>query len=140
LASAGLDDKSAPERLGNGLLTDTGKQQLVAGTVKMNPMDIPYIGDNMRSRSKTYELSFLVSWTIWTSNWINMKLGLIQTGEEEEDVNNGHYQNEDALMKHVKESEECRKHWVRINLRFLADYRNILFIIFVSYVWKMFRA
>ena len=110
------DDGMKPDRLGNGLLSEQGKQQLIAGTVKMNPMDIAFVGDNTTSRTKSHELSFLVSWTNLLSNWINIKLGLTRNN------------NDDS------------REWLRINLRFLADYRNVLFICLVGWTWQKIRA
>jgi hypothetical protein len=95
-----------PDRDADGKLTDLGRRQIKAGLCKCNPMDVRYIGDPMLARVKSYEIPALVELTIRISNYLNDKLGLVP-----------HYR-------------------FRINLRFLADSRNIIFFFIV---WSICR-
>lgn len=89
-------------RTDEGILTEAGRDQILRGRVKCNPADIKYIGDKMTARVTSHEIALLVTLTIALSNWLNNKLGLIDKDK--------------APLP------------FRINLRFLADYRNILFL------------
>jgi len=103
-------DKLDPTRSEDGSLSEEGREQIMNGAAKCNPANISYVGDKMRARAGSHEIHFLVQATIWLSDWLNMKLGLIG-----------------------KDQKYARQVF-RINLRFLADYRNILWIIaFILY-------
>lgn len=113
-------DERSPERQANGLLTEKGVQELVTGTVRCCSLDFVPQGDQLHSRVKSYEIPQLVPLTIKISDWINEKTALAPQGSNgTEDV--------------------ARKTWFRINLRFLADYRTILWIIMLSWLWSLFR-
>lgn len=90
-----------PSRTQDGLLDEKGQQQIFAGAAKCNPADVAFRGDKMRSRVGSHEISFLVDFTVWLSDRVNRKLGL-RLGE--------------------------KKGKFRLSFRFLADYRNILFL------------
>lgn len=81
----------------NGALSDYAREQLLHGQIKCDPAEVPYRGDPMRGRVRSYEISAMVTLTLLASDWINQRLGLVATSR------------------------------FRCNLRFLADYRNINF-------------
>eukprot|EP00574_Skeletonema_japonicum_P001532 CAMPEP_0201740394 /NCGR_PEP_ID=MMETSP0593-20130828/46279_1 /ASSEMBLY_ACC=CAM_ASM_000672 /TAXON_ID=267983 /ORGANISM="Skeletonema japonicum, Strain CCMP2506" /LENGTH=979 /DNA_ID=CAMNT_0048234705 /DNA_START=76 /DNA_END=3015 /DNA_ORIENTATION=+ len=123
-----------PERDASGRLTDKGRAQIYAGVRKCNPIDVQFVGDPLLARVKTYEIPVLVELTVQASNYLNDKLGLVS--EAEANVVEGQTVDEDALSKHYNEMERYKKTLFRINLRFLADSRNIIF----AYVlWWLFR-
>ena len=113
-------DERTPERQANGLLTENGKQQLVTGTVRCSSLDFVPQGDQLHSRVKSYEIPQLVPLTIKMSDWINEKTALAPQGS-------------------FGTEEMARKTWFRINLRFLADYRTIIWICLLSWLWSLFR-
>eukprot|EP01082_Thalassiosira_pseudonana_P004512 g4237.t1 g4237 contig15:618377-621451(-) len=113
----------APERGPDGKLTDLGRQQINAGMRKCNAMDVHFIGDPMLARYKSYEVPVLVDLAISASNYLNEKLGLVVP-----DLADGADADDDALLKHYHEMERYNKIALRVNLRFLADSRNIIFI------------
>ncbi|KAL9188752.1 hypothetical protein ACHAXT_007130 [Thalassiosira profunda] len=124
---------SFPDRGPDGKLTDLGRQQLNAGLCKCNPLDVHYIGDPMLSRVKSYEIPILVELAILASNYLNAKLGLVAPTTEEEASGDSE---DDVVMKRYREMERYQKVGFRVNLRFLADSRNI---IFGAIVWWMLR-
>ena len=121
-----------PERDASGKLTDKGRAQIYSGMRKCNPIDVHFVGDPLLARTKTYEIPALVELTVQASNYLNQKLGLVS----EAIVAEGHTVDEDALSKHYHEMERYQKTLFRVNLRFLADSRNI---IFVYIMWWLFR-
>lgn len=122
-----------PERETTGFLTDKGKKELVDGTVRCTPLDVVPVGDPMYSRVKSYEISQLVPLTLKASNWVNVKLGLVQASAIPPLDGDG-----TTLLQLEREQEE-KKYWFRINLRFLADYRTIIWICFLSWLYQLFR-
>lgn len=118
--SESAKDERSPERHTNGLLTEKGVEQLVSGTVRCTSLDFVPQGDQLHSRVKSYEIPQLVTLTIKMSDWINKKTGLAPKGGDGTD-------------------EVARKSWFRVNLRFLADYRTILWICLVSWLWSLGR-
>lgn len=111
---------SSVDRTTGGLLTEAGRQRLIEGAVKCNPADVDYFGDKMLGRPQTHEISFLVPLLVKTSKLINSKLGL--------QVEGGAYYHSGSILPK------------RFNLRFLADYRNIVTICFVSWLWQLIRS
>lgn len=101
-------DYNNPERQKTGELTFRGRQQLLRGLVKSNPAITPHQRDRMRMRVMTYEIAMLVSLTVWISDIVNERFGF--------PVKSGLYGS------------------FRVNLRFLADYRNLLSILLFTYV------
>lgn len=130
-APAHSDNVQFPDRSSDGRLTDLGRQQLYAGLYKCNPMDIPYVGDPMLARVKSYEIPTLVDLTIRLSNYLNKKLGLVVPSSSL-DVGSENGDENDAMMKRLREMEQYQKVKYRLNFRFLADSRNI---IFASILW-----
>jgi len=121
-----------PERDASGKLTDKGRAQIHSGMRNSNPIDVHFIGDPLLARVKTYEIPALVELTVKASNYLNQKLGLVS----EAGVAEGQTVDEDALSKHYHEMERYQKTLFRVNLRFLADSRNI---IFACIIWWLFR-
>lgn len=123
-----------PERGSDGKLTDFGRQQLYAGLAKCNALDCHYIGDPMLSRVKSYEVPILVDLTIRLSNYLNEKLDLVPPLSAEETADE-----DDALLKKYNEMQRYQKIKYRINLRFLADSRNLIFAAIVWWIVKSIR-
>jgi hypothetical protein len=96
---------SARTRAKDGALTTVGREQLVAGCIKLNPDEVRLFGDPMRVKVKSYEIPFLVDLTLWASDSLNEFLGFTKG-----------------------------KGQFRINLRFFADYRNSIFVAIILYV------
>jgi hypothetical protein len=72
------------------------------GIMKGDALQVAYQGDPMLARPRSYEIAVLVHLVIWLSQKLNAKFGLDQPTKP-------------SFLP-------------RINLRFLADYRNLLFI------------
>ena len=99
-----LSDEQPRLRDRNGELSDYAREQLLHGWIKCDPAEVPFRGDPMRGRVRSYEIPVMVTLTILASDWINERLELSATSR------------------------------FRFNLRFLADYRNINFIMFAALV------
>jgi hypothetical protein len=143
------EEFNKPDRVNGVFLTERGREQIARGAVKCNPLDILKLGDPMTSRVKSYEFSFLVEWTVRLSKWINEKLGLVPRTDDGGEASVGAlrasrmHSAEDTtslLLKLAKDGEVSKHVWFRINLRFLADYRNLSFFMFCYWIWsKVFR-
>ncbi|GAX26461.1 hypothetical protein FisN_1Lh712 [Fistulifera solaris] len=96
--------QDAPERTSEGTLSMKGREEVLNGWVKCNPTEIPLKGDPMRVAVKTYELSFVVGLTLALSDHLNENFGFSE------------------------------KSAFRFNLRFLADYRNLLATAICCYI------
>ena len=92
-------------RTSAGALTSIGREQLVAGFIKLNPDEVLLYGDPMRVKVKSYEIPFFVDLTLWASDSLNDLFGFTK-GEGQ----------------------------FRINLRLLADYRNSIFVAVILYI------
>ena len=113
-----FEDAMAPDRDSNGLLSDRGRRQIYSGSVKCNPLDVQYIGDPLLSRAKSYEIPLLVDLAIYASHYLNSRLGFVPAPVS----------GDDDLTQHFHEMELYKKTSFRINLRFLADVRNVIFV------------
>jgi len=116
---------TTPERGPDGKITDRGRKQIAVGLRKCNPLDVHYIGDPMLSRVKSYEIGALVDLTVGLSNYLNTKLGLVPeadsaVSEEGDDM--------DVRQKLFLEMQRYKNTIFRINLRFLADPRNVILL------------
>lgn len=113
-----------PERFANGSLTDRGREQILSGAVKCDAIDVALIGHSGPGRIKSYEISPLVTIAMQLSEWLNDKIGL-STGDDLKrgETNFGRTSNSSRFA---------------IDLRFLADYRNLLFIAFMAWLLRMF--
>ena len=60
----------------NGQLTEYGREQLLQGRIKCDPAEVPFRGDPMRARVRTYEIPWMVTMTILASDWVNERCGL----------------------------------------------------------------
>lgn len=122
-SQAGKFDDAGADRTSEGFLSDRGRQRLLEGTDKCSQLEILDLGDKMTGRPQSHEIAFLVPMLIRASNFLNMKLGLVK--------------HDQGRANGVGLSR-----WLlsRVNLRFLADYRNIVFICLVSWVWQLCRS
>ena len=93
-----------PIRTRDGLLTAHGRAQVILGQVKCNPAEVRAVGDPMRGLVRSHEIALLVTALVGCSDWATAKLGLAGVPGR------------------------------RINLRFLADYRNLGFVLVSTYI------
>ena len=124
-ASQQSDSTNSPEREQSGQITDTGRSQLLEGSKIFNPMDVAFIGDPMYARVKDYEMAALVKLAIYISDWLNVNFGFVSKSNTHLHGN----EEETDLANLLKEQDEIRGTKYRINLRFIADTRNWLFIL-----------
>jgi hypothetical protein len=126
-----------PERSRSGLLTDKGRADLSEGAVRCSPAEIAFVGDRMTMRPNSHEIAQLVPLTIKASNFLNARLGLSEIVAEgmPRDSTRPISVDASALDSVVEASRKSSKGRFRINLRFLADYRNLLAILFVAWLW-----
>jgi hypothetical protein len=96
--------QDAPQRTSEGTLSMKGREEVLNGWVKCKPVEISLKGDPMRMAVKTYELSFVVGLTLALSDQLNERFGFSE------------------------------KSAFRFNLRFLADYRNLLATVICCYI------
>ena len=140
------EGRGADGNLYGGILTDRGREQLLGGYRRCSPHDVvAYVGDPMFSRVRSYEVEGLVTLTLWASERLNIGLGLVPAPPED-GGGEGKAKAEDAdvdgprsLLDNLRREEECRKVWFRINLRFLADRRNLLFLALTFVLSRPFR-
>jgi hypothetical protein len=99
------------QRLDNGTLTDHGREQILSGKSFLKATDISLIvADKLHGSIQTHEIKWLVHLTIQASEYLNSKLSL--DGKERIPM--------------------------RINLRFLADYRNLILLAMISWLWSRY--
>ena len=103
-----------PDRDAEGSFSSTGRTKVVSGVVKCNPEDIAFMGDAMNAKVQSHEIPFLASHFVKLSNFLNAYLGL---------QDNCQYFDSGVLSLLPR----------RINLRFFADYRNLIFFFLVLY-------
>lgn len=104
----------ALDRTAEGSFSNAGRSKVVNGVVKCNPEDIAFMGDRMNAKVQSHEIAFLVFQSVKLSNYLNTYFGLQESNEDADD---------DALSLLPR----------RINLRFFADYRNLIFCFLVFY-------
>jgi hypothetical protein len=110
----------AAARTHEGSLSSIGVQRVLRGSFKCHSNETDYYGDKMYSRPQSHEIPLLVSVLIYVSDALNSKLGIaIKTKSEDTTVKN-------STALHFLPR--------RINLRFLADYRNILILCIVGWL------
>jgi hypothetical protein len=90
----------------NGILTEHGKLQVISGAITCKPSDLSYSTDSLHGSVQSHEVSWLVPLTIRASEYLNSRMGL-----------------------------EGTKLSLRINLRILADYRNLLVLVVTLWLW-----
>ena len=121
-------------RTTDGKLTDEGRQRLLAGQFKCKPGDVYYVGDRMQSRLRSHELSFLLTLTTLLSQWLNEKLGLLPPSSS--DKKEGTFSKINGELQKNLETQGSLRGF-RINLRWFADYRNLLFTAFLMVLlWR----
>jgi hypothetical protein len=114
---ARLTDAAA--RTKKGSLSSVGVQRVLRGSFKCHTDEMDYYGDKMYSRPQSHEIPFLVSVLIKASDSLNSKLGIKSKSEETDN--------------HIFLGVLPR----RINLRFLADYRNVMILCFVAWLLSL---
>jgi hypothetical protein len=97
-------------RAKGGELTSFGRGQLLSGYIRLNPDEVRFYSDRMRTKVNCYEIPFLVDLTLLISDSLNERLSFA-----------------------VREDGKFR-----INLRFFADYRNFIFVISTLYILLRF--
>jgi len=100
-------------------VSGNGQTQITDGTVKCSPEDIDFVGDKMYAKPQSHEIPFLVRQFVKFSNFLNTLLGFQTTT-----VNNVGYAQNGPYHVHC-----------RINLRFLADYRNLFVLFPLIIIW-----
>lgn len=108
------------DRTSNGFFSQTGVEKFSTGVAKCNPLELGYVGDRMLSRPRSHEIGFLIPILVKISVWLNSSLGL-QTFKDVGVDNNS------SLIPR------------RFNLRFLADYRNLVFMSFCYMCFKLIK-
>jgi hypothetical protein len=103
--------KNGETRTSEGFYSEAGLLRVTKGDVKCKPEEVVYVGDRMNARPQSYEINFLVPLLINLSVGLNNRLGL---------------QNNPKPNKFVLVP-------TRLNLRFLADVRNLVFV--VLFLW-----
>lgn len=138
LISGNNGERAQLERDQRGVLTERGRSQLITGEVTCRPVDIYNFGDRMRSGPQSHEIAMFVSFTIYASDWLNGKLGLDLPQKMSTMGKSINDPQESVLEALLLEDEASRKIWYRVNLRFLADYRNCIFICVVLWSWNKY--
>lgn len=99
-----------PEENPDGTLTQRGREQLLNGLARINPLDLPYLGDPMLQEVPgSWEIEWLVPLLVGLSQGINAFLGI----------------------------DRSQKPWFSVNLRYFADWRNLVFFGFLGLIWKL---
>jgi len=93
------------------------RNKVIGGIVKCNPEDIAFMGDPMTAKVQSHEIAFLVHQTVKLSSILNSSLGL-----DHADDDNG------FVFASLPR---------RVNLRFLADYRNLMVV--CPLIWWLIR-
>jgi hypothetical protein len=123
----------SPERAADAKLTETGRDQLARGARLCSAVNVVTLGDPMYYRPNSFEIPLLVQLTIKLSEKLNDYFGFDNcsdgTGE------NG-VQDNSAVLRMVKQRNKYIASRFRFNLRFLADYRNVIFTVFLCFVIK----
>ena len=101
------DDTS--DRTSEGFFSGVGLARVTDGQIKCKPEEIVYVGDRMYCRPQSYEIGFLVPLLISLSESLNTRFGVDDKGQAS-----------------ARELPSFVPH--RFNLRFMADYRNIIFL------------
>ena len=126
-----------PERDSNGFLTERGKKQVYTGIYKCNSLEMAEQLTNRKvtssDKAKSYEIPLFVQLSYTGSKWLNVKLGL-------EDIDGSTGTSLKRMSSFMSWFIDKRAiEYFRIDLRFLADYRNLIWIgIFSSIFWKLF--
>eukprot|EP00429_Kryptoperidinium_foliaceum_P019758 CAMPEP_0176035338 /NCGR_PEP_ID=MMETSP0120_2-20121206/17476_1 /TAXON_ID=160619 /ORGANISM="Kryptoperidinium foliaceum, Strain CCMP 1326" /LENGTH=806 /DNA_ID=CAMNT_0017368685 /DNA_START=106 /DNA_END=2527 /DNA_ORIENTATION=+ len=104
----------AADRASNGFLSKAGVERISTGAAKCDPLEIGYVGDRMHSRPGSHEVAWLIPLLVGLSTFLNERLRL----------QDGVTSNSNSILPQ------------RINLRFFADKRNLLFTFLFLWVLK----
>jgi hypothetical protein len=121
-----------------GFLSDAGRKRIIDGAEKCNPLDIVDIVDKMMGRPQSHEVAFLVPVLIRLSGYLNTRLGLVTESQQVQYLGAGGTHSASAFLSGVLAAGVSRKVFFRINLRFLADYRNVLLIVIARWILNFF--
>jgi len=135
-------------RTADGYLTEHGKELLLRGYIKFEPSDVIHRVDPMRQRVRSHEIAILVTLFVHLSDWLNERLHTQELSQwllqqrllqvlwknhrggscraDPTTQNQSYYNYHNTNSPHLP--------LIRINLRFLADYRNLWFFIVTSYI------
>jgi hypothetical protein len=105
------------DRTSEGFFSGSGLARVTEGQIKCRPEEVVYVGDSMYCRPQSYELAFLVPILIRLSESLNNRFGLDHSKGKASDLPN-------FVPK-------------RFNLRFVADYRNIIFAALVLWLFRL---
>jgi hypothetical protein len=148
-------DESGEAALGAGsmvperksvFLTAAGRQQIAQGRRVCSKVEASYIGDPMLRPTETYEIAWLAHKLVTLSMHLNRRYGLDTRRSGSSPTSRDYlsiYEDErpsEAIIRGRMWAESVAppKHilgvdvYLRFNLRFLADYRNLLFIVLAS--------
>lgn len=108
----------AATRTKEGSLSSNGVQRILGGSFKCNTNEMDYYGDKMYARPQSHEIPVLVPILINASEALNARLGVDIKGRLDDSETS-------SIVRFVPR---------RINLRFLADYRNIIVVCLVGWL------
>jgi len=116
-----------------GFVSPVGKKQIERGLRKCDPAAITSFRDPLFAPTATYEMAVLVKLMQWASVRLNKKFELDGKGKGEgkgEGEGEGEREGESDFRKRAKWAKELDKTF-RINLRFLADIRNVCLVVII---------
>eukprot|EP00531_Pseudo-nitzschia_arenysensis_P006617 CAMPEP_0116148056 /NCGR_PEP_ID=MMETSP0329-20121206/18122_1 /TAXON_ID=697910 /ORGANISM="Pseudo-nitzschia arenysensis, Strain B593" /LENGTH=782 /DNA_ID=CAMNT_0003644101 /DNA_START=194 /DNA_END=2542 /DNA_ORIENTATION=- len=102
------------DRTAEGSFSTAGHTKVVNGAIKCNPEDIVFMGDRMNAIVQSHEIPILVHQLVKLSNFLNAYFGLDDASQDPDS-------DASSLLPR------------RINLRYFADYRNLIFLFLVFY-------
>ena len=114
-----VESDAGADRTPNGLLSEIGRERISTGTTKCNALEIGYVGDRLFSRPRSHEIAWLVPILVHMSVYLNTQFGI--PGRKDD---NGFDYDEPLLPR-------------RFNLRFLAEYRNLVFLVLCYGLMKL---
>ena len=124
----------------DGYLTERGKEEILAGMYKCSSLEMAEClikrrlnsRDPMMDRVKSYEIPLLVDLSNSLSLWLNTKLGL----DESESEKGPWIEKIFSVLVWIVDKNYFQS--IRINLRFMADYRNLIWMgLIFSFLWKV---
>jgi hypothetical protein len=108
--SRGLDKGGMQDRAINGYFSVKGIERISSGRAKCSPFEIGYVGDRMQSRPQSFEIGCLIPLLVNMSKFLNAHCGIHANSFEG-------FDDDHSILPR------------RFNLRFLADKRNLLFLL-----------
>jgi hypothetical protein len=119
-----------PERKPDYRLSEIGREQIRNGKAKCTNLDVKYLGDPLFRPVETMENAFLVRFFVWLSVYLNRKF---QCGPYYRALPSEQLPSYVSLLDRIVSRSDFR-----FNLRFLANYPNILFITVVYIILYIF--